>query len=72
MLKFDSELQFLFPFRSSNRFVCARGSAKARFPPPHKRVDYFPYFNGEYKKGGCLPPFNENAGLGFHFNCFGY
>ena len=32
-LKSDSELQFLFPFCSSNRFVCAHGSAKARFPP---------------------------------------
>ena len=30
MLKSDSELQFLFPFRLSNRFVCARGSAKVR------------------------------------------
>ena len=35
MLKSDSELQSLFPFRSSNRFVCARGSTKARYPPEY-------------------------------------
>ena len=60
MLKSDSELQFLFPFRLSNRFVCARGSAKARFPPINGWIFVFRVLKDRYPpselfndKGGC-------------------
>ena len=36
----------------------------------HKLVDYFPYFKGEYKKGGCLPPFNQNRLFRLPFTAF--
>ena len=71
MLKSDSELQYLFPFCSSNQFVCARGSAKARYPPINEWVISRP-LRGNTKKAAVCRLLIKTACLGFRLPHFGY
>ena len=70
-LKSDSELQFLFPFRLSNRFVCARGSAKARFPTINRWI-ISRTLRGNTKKAAVRRLLIKTACLGFRLPHFGY